>query len=501
MFGNRRKPSVGFVGVFSRGMLPFASLAAVAAVFTVTPRARADHIDMALVRHAPEILQKLEVRNCRNVGVLPFRLQKGKTPAVYGSAPLSSNMATRLETALLMALDPAKPIGIILKAGPVAAARSPQSHWSESNTKQRAALFDADYPLAWGGKRVKADAFLLGLVRLSHDMRTASVLIACFDHQDNRLDEITRFDVKTDRSILADAGQSFILSRGLVQKRSSESANESQLELLLDGDAADSAKNRDDNRVGSGTANEYVDFQVYYDGQLQSLSGDSGEGGESRMTPPRPGQRVEFQFRSKAQDKIGVVVFVNGKSTLESMTQPPEMCRPWVLPPGGGPYGIRGYVDDKNVLTPFKVVGRDDEAVKSELAEKLGLIEVFVLLQGKSPSSQMAISGDGKDKPADEMAISRSLSLREASPGTKARLGLSRTPRTAAEAREAAFRSRGLKVPAVAASGKKRGLSDGGYIVPDPQSREQITIPVLDLPNRILVSTPIVIRYNDRPGI
>jgi hypothetical protein len=35
-------------------------------------------------------------------------------------------------------------------------------------------------------------------------------------------------------------------------------------------------------------------------------------------------------------------------------------------------------------------------------------------------------------------------------------------------------------------------------MVPDPQLREQIAVPVLDLPNRVLVSTPIIIRYNER---
>jgi hypothetical protein len=469
-------------------------------VFFAAPlaAARADNLDAELIKRAPDVLRYLQGKGYQNVGVLPFQLQKGKERAGYGTAPISGNMATRLETALTMALDPSKPVGIIHKAGPVAASRSPQPHWSAGNAAQRAALFGVDYPLAWGGTRVKADAFLLGNVRLSPDMRSTTVMIACLDRQGNRVEPVQEFKIRTDRSVLADAGQSFVLSRSLVRKRSIEARDESSLEVLMDSDAADSAANRDEHHAGGGSGNEYVDFEVRYDGQPQPLSGDPADGGELRLTPPRPGQQIEFQFRNKTQDKIGVVVFVNGKSTLESMTEPPEMCRPWVLPPGGGPYGIRGYVDENNVLTPFKIVGKDDESVKNELAEKLGLIEVFVLAAGpdKGSSGPMTISGDTQDS-SGEMTISRNLSLRDLSPGTRKRLGLTAAPKTAAEARDAAYRSRGLKPPPPPKR-TKRSWSEGGYMVPDPQLREQIAVPVLDLPNRVLVSTPIIIRYNER---
>ena len=68
--------------------------------------------------------------------------------------------------------------------------------------------------------------------------------------------------------------------------------------------------------------------------KLLLVPGDPAEGGELRITPPQAGQHIEFHLRNKSSEKIGVVVFVNGKSTLES-TEPPEMCRPWVLPPDG----------------------------------------------------------------------------------------------------------------------------------------------------------------------
>ena len=480
-----------------------AAVALAAIVLTAAAAtARADRLDLKLLQEAPEMVHKLQSKGYQNVGVLPFQLQKGRSPARYGTAPINGNMAARLETALVMSLDPAKPLGVIHKAGTVAAARSPQTHWSDASASERASLFEADYLLRWGGKHVKADAFLLGRVRLSEDMRKATVLVACFDRKNNRVEELVKFDVPTDRTMLADAGQSFVLSRSLVKKRSLQARDESSLEVLMDDDAADSAKNRDEHPTAgpSGGANEYLDFEVRYDDQVQTISGDPAEGGELRITAPRTGQAVEFRIKNKTPDKIGVVVFVNGKSTLEMMTDPADKCRPWVLPPDGTAYGIRGYVDDKDVLTPFKIVAKDDDLVKNELADKLGLIEVFVLTAGPSNlvGDKMVISDDSKDA-TSELAISRGLSLRPVSPATRKKLGLA-APRTAAEARDLAYKSVGMKVPAKPPTSKKRSLGDGGYMVPDPQLREQLTIPVLDLPNRVLVSTPIIIRYNDRLG-
>ena len=52
---------------------------------------------------------------------------------------------------------------------------APGKHWNEKSTKDRAGLFDHSYPLAWGDDKVKPDAFLVGRVKLSEDMKTTTV--------------------------------------------------------------------------------------------------------------------------------------------------------------------------------------------------------------------------------------------------------------------------------------------------------------------------------------
>jgi len=454
----------------------------VALVAWSAPVALADNLDLGLVKKAPEILKFLKDKGYKNVGVLHFQLQKGRGKATYTAGPINSNMASRLENALLMEIDPNNPVGIIRDASAVAAAKAPNKHWSESDPKQRAALFEYSYPLAWGNETVKADAFLLGRVKLSEDNRTTTVLIACFDHKAEKEHEVCTIEAKTDRSILAAAGQSYVLSRSLVRKRSAEAKDGDSLDQLMNNDAADSAKNRDDKK-GSGLANEYLDFEVYYDDEPQPVTGDPGEGGELRINPPRTGQTVMFRVRNKTPDDIGVVAYVNGKSTLEYMTDSADRCRRWVLPADGPSYWIRGYVDENDVLTPFRIVGPNDDLVKNELADKLGLIEVVVFLKNVGPP------------PKEEMLVSRHLNLRKLSPHYQKKVGATKKPKTAAEARSLAFKSTGLKVPV-----KSRSIGDGeaGYIVPDPELREPLQIQQLEFPNPSPVAAPIVIRYNDR---
>jgi len=462
--------------------------------------ARADNIDVGLIKKAPEILKYLKDKKYKNVGVLRFQLKKGGGKATYAAGPINRNVADRLENVLLMEIDPNNPVGVIRDASAVAAKNAPKKHWVEGDAAQRATLFGYTYPLAWETDKVKPDAFLHGIVKLSEDMRTTTVLVACFDGKSDDEHTVCKFDVKTDRTILADSGQSYVLSRGIVKKRGVETDNGKKtkdgknLDDLLNEDAVNSAKDRDQKKVGNGgnggnkpsaLANEYLDFEVFYDDQSQPITGDPNEGGELRINPPRTGQTVEFRMKKKTQDDIGVVLFVNGTSTLEYMRDPPEKCRRWIFPADGQSYWIRGYVDENDVRTPFKIVGAGDDLIKNELADRLGLIEACVFLKGSEPTSN------------GEMLVSRNLNLRSLSPYYLKKMGGTKKPKTPVEARALAFKHAGLKVPV-----KSRALGDGeeGFIVPDPELRDQLTIEQREFPNPTAVATPIVIRYNDKPA-
>jgi hypothetical protein len=445
-----------------------------------------ESLDLGLIKKTPEIVKYLKDHDYKNVGVLRFQLQKGKGKPSYSAGPINGDLATRLENALLMETDPKNPIGIIRNASAVAVSKAPGKHWNEAAAADRASLFDYSYPLAWGDERVKPDAFLFGRVKLSEDMRTTTVQIACFDNKNGAEQMVCSVGVKTDRTVLADAGQSFELAHNLIKKREAETDNKDgknkdgkSLDELLNDDAGYSALKRARDK-DAGLSSEYVDFQVYYDDQPQPLGGD----GELRVNPPRPGQKVSFSYKNKTQADIGLVVFVNGKSTLQHMTDHPEQCQRWILPADGKTYWIRGYLDENEVLTPFKIAIAGDDPVKNELADRLGLIEVAVFVPGPAPNAANA-----------EALARRRLSLRSPSPYYQRKLLIKGKPKTAAEARALAFRSAGLK--ALPFRPRSAGDNEEGYFIPDPRLLERMTVEQRNFPNPLWVGTPIVIRYGD----
>src|SRR5262249_31366901 len=125
--------------------------------------ARADSLDQVLLQKSGKILHHLHRLGYRNVGVLPFIVKKGIRPAGFAQGPISANLPARLENALILAQDPeGKQIGIIRDAAGQAREAGIGSFREDGKELDR--LFALDYQLAWGTKKVKADAFVTGQV-------------------------------------------------------------------------------------------------------------------------------------------------------------------------------------------------------------------------------------------------------------------------------------------------------------------------------------------------
>ncbi len=91
-------------------------LAAVALVLVMCTgpalRADSDNIDQALYEVVPVLMNKMKQMDIHNVGVAPFRLKyRGKEKVV--GALIQSNMAQRMEQAILSVWDEDHPIGVV----------------------------------------------------------------------------------------------------------------------------------------------------------------------------------------------------------------------------------------------------------------------------------------------------------------------------------------------------------------------------------------------------
>jgi hypothetical protein len=345
-----------------------------AAVLASAPAVvRADNIDKELVKKGPELLQELKKKGYHNVGVLKFTVKKGKSELTFNAGSLNHNMATRLENALILANDAENPMGIIRDATSVAAAQAPKATYLTPEGRDQ--LFKLSYPLAWGNQKVTADAFISGVVDLSSDMKETSLKLVVCDKKSGKLQDLMSFSgIRTDRSILADSGQSFALAKRALRSRD---LGDSAADALTNW-ANESAQSNDSS--ASTTANtpnadnprdsfDLVKLEVLVNGTAQAITKDSASPGEYRMDKLVEGQSVVFQLTNLTAEKIGVVIKVNGQSTINKEEAADEQCTRWMLEPSGKNL-LRGFYLDKTgggtEVEVFRVL--NDEESKSAWA-------------------------------------------------------------------------------------------------------------------------------------
>lgn len=361
-----------------------AALIATAFVALLTAPARADHIDDQLLVDVPRIVNYLKDHGVHTVGVVKFSVKKGDQPASYNAGTLNLKMALKLEHALVMANDSKQPIAILQDV----TTEGSQSRGGLADSQGRRALLDHAYPVAWGNDKKKPEMLLTGEVQFTKDMKTLAIAIRSFDpKKPDRLEDVLRLTgIKTDRDILASAGQSFVLSRK-VQGRGAD-------DLAAD-DAAKRDENPKDNPLQS--PDDPIKFEVTYDGKPVTLDPDQNSPGELKAKRSntsqnaKEGEKVSFKITNSSKDKVGVVLAINARNTLfqEDLTQKaPGACSKWILDPGES-YTIDGFYmsqDGKSVF-PFRVLS-DEESAKVEMVpEHKGVFSVYVFREGSGQTA------------------------------------------------------------------------------------------------------------------
>jgi hypothetical protein len=432
------------------------ALAATSVAIWLTPAVRADNIDEALIRQAPKIMNHLRQKGYENVGVLTFRLQKPNEQTTFDGGLINRNMVDRLENALVLAMSPEhKPVGIIDRADEEAAEKIKDANYRRPDS--RTWLFKPKYPLKWGEKTqlVEADAFLTGKVTLSPDLKTTTVAVELFDKQNpGKISRLLEIPVKTDRYILADAGQGFSLSRALSKghrqfRRGSADLDDDIIifdefeDLDLDGSGALELAQGDtagtdlveqgvelpgdkpasgttpSARPGAGNAKSSgqpktavggdtsvagfpVELKVYYDGKEQQLRVDAANGVDNWiMGDPKEGQRVTFGLRNLTDERLGVVLTINGLSTLYDDVGQPDQLTKWVLEPGTQ-YSIKGTYQEDQETFAF-IEGLSEELSKekfNDFGPDAGFIHLYVFRPSISEASTPAFSRSMRQLPA-----------------------------------------------------------------------------------------------------
>jgi hypothetical protein len=379
-------------------------------------------------------------------------------------------MATRLENALILALpdDAENTLGVTRGASQVAAERDRTATYK--TPEGRAALFQGAYPRAWGKKKITPDAFLIGRLRFEPTMNKEEVGLQVFDRKDPKTLRPVPLKGETllavTRQILVDANQPFAVREEYFKTRGGPdlpdptalSADLAVLPIikpvLPKGKPPETGKEPEQRpATGPKPANPpadvwaavdaLLDFQVHYDGQPVPRQPDGD------YPPPKNGQKVYFTMRVKKDEKLGVVLLVNGINTADHDRSSKEVNAhtKWVLAPGKE-YWVRGYYDGKEMVHEFQAADTTtgvEELSALAPADRFGLIELHVYREVPAGRDQPALAQPGRllreDTGETESLADAKLALmqainRAAAPKTRSLIIPGKTEKVAVEAAE-----------------------------------------------------------------
>jgi hypothetical protein len=336
-------------------------------------------LERGLVRQAPGLIKHFKSNGYKNVGVLKFLVSRADGAGFSDNVgTLNMLLARRLEVALVLANDPDALVGIIRNASAVASRTRGANHRSLAGRKR---LFEPDYPLAWGKGEVKADAFVTGTAQISKDLRRLTVSLYAFNRGRNRLEQLGKdFEVRNDAGKLAEMNESFVL-RGAFD----------------DNEAVGAAARVKDREAKHPLAAGMppVRLEILYDGRPVAIEQRDGR---ALVPEPREGQKVALRLRRDASKaRYGVVVKVNGESTIARQGLPDAQCRRWILEPGSGPIVLQGYQLDGKTLEKFHVLSRaESKAREVDYGEDVGTISLTVFRERLK--EDVPDAGEGKEE-------------------------------------------------------------------------------------------------------
>lgn len=357
-----------------------AVLAAIAILAAAPGATHARNIDQELLRQAPKLLTHFRTLGYQNVGVLTFRMQHGDDSPTYRSNPISRNLAERLENALVISMDTREPVNIINNASQTAAATIPTANYRTATGRKD--LFGIRYPLPLNIKDrfVYPDAFVTGRVLVAPDYSTMTVSFEIFDRRSpESIKRIMQFDVSSDRKMLAELGRGFSLTRISLARGTSLADIRDDVEGV-----ENLTDYSDDNKDLLGKKPFPVKLTVRYDDEPQRLDSSDLSTENFKIKDPSKGQKVEFDVENTTNERLAIVLTVNGVNTLYEEEGDQRYMSRWILEPHKN-YRIRGFYQKGNKKYK-EIEGKSDEESEElvgTLGDSAGLIHLYVYRSDK----------------------------------------------------------------------------------------------------------------------
>lgn len=363
------------------------ALALVATAAAIAPVAAGDSLAETLHAKAPAVLQKLQNKGFTCVGVLKFTRPAGDDTAADGLNELGNVLAVRTQKALVLANKNAEFV-LLENPNKEVANLSAANHLTEAGRKP---FFGRKYQPSVGKDEVVADGFVVGTALPAKDRSTLTLKLQVFDKAGKQTDLTSEWAVDYDPELLGLAGETFAMPKK-VRKAvvSGEPVQKELVQKLVVDTAVALVKAPAPTEDVKPTPNPALDdcpvkWEIRYNDKKQAVSG-------GLVAEPDEGDKVSFVLHNTSKDEtFGVVLLVNGESTLYQEKQAVAKCRKWILEPGVETV-VSGFQTGPDKAAEFKVVRPDDpDAAAVRYSENLGLFRL-VVFAGKLADSDPAPS-------------------------------------------------------------------------------------------------------------
>jgi len=351
-------------------------LAATLFGFGVAPiRADEPTFSSALQKQAGPMIEQLKKRGCTNVGVLKFLVRQGKDSALQDDAgDINHSLANQTQRALILANT--EPEFGIIESPSAFVVKSAMTDANHRTDEGRKAFFAKKFELAWSRDKVEPSSFLIGTATIDGGLKTMVVQFQMFK-SDGKIEGLgTAMTVTPGPELLAQAGHSYTMpaTRRKALVSGEKLAPEVQKEIVEEmKQSAPVDTTPEKLKPFAPLADCPIKWVIQYNGKDVDVTGNS-------IPTPKPKDKVTFILSNPTKEIYGVVLLVNGESTLYQEKSSPLSCRKWILEPNSETT-IFGFQTSAKEALPFEVVAPEDARADSvRYGDHAGTFRMVVFL-------------------------------------------------------------------------------------------------------------------------
>lgn len=370
---------------------PIAAILLVGAISFNASNLSAQTITEGMQKQLPQVIEFLNSKKLKNVGVLKFLVRKhGQKDVSDSVGPLNSLLADRLELGLILAnpFEESQQLNIIEGASDQVAKLEGANHRDDEGRRK---LFAHQYTLAWGETSVVPDAFITGGVAINSDNVSAKVVLLYVTKDGETAQQIgEQFTAQLDAQSLSEVGESFNL-RGIFDHgettTSFENAQKQKQEFIRE-EIVKVRTEQSSFPLNDPAAPMRLDIR--YDGQSVPIELRNGN---AFVQEPKQGQNVELVLirNPSAKGRLGAVLKVNGENTLYRSTVRDLDAPKWIIGSESQQTVIKGYQIDNERREKFLILSDAESKSRAmDYGRYVGQIQltVFPELENAAPARQ-----------------------------------------------------------------------------------------------------------------